>query len=130
MALSHFVLQYEWHQWRGLEILPHRMAWTLFALNFSWGVLLLGASGLVLYAAILGPAADIFTRRTVFIVGLFWAIHGIYVWMNPMPLPSRLLWLKFLLAAFPATMVALHWVPLLVSGEARERVADQAAVNA
>lgn len=123
MALAHFVLQYEWHQWQALQDLPNRLVWTLFALNFSWGVLLLGASGLVLYAAILGPTAGIFTRRTVFIVGLFWAIHGMYVWMNPMPLPSRplFLWLKILLAGFPATMVALHWIPLMVRSEGRNR---------
>ena len=35
-----------------------------------------------------GPDA-IFARRMIFAVGLFWAIHGIYTWINPFPLRTR-----------------------------------------
>ena len=111
MVLAHFGLQYEW---TGFDFgtLPARFAWALLALNFSWTVLLLVVSGLVIHAAIVGPTSR-FGRGFVFAVGLFWAIHGAYVWLVPMPLPQRLLWLRFVLAAFPATLIALHWIPLV-----------------
>jgi hypothetical protein len=110
MVLAHFELQYDW---TGFDFgpLPRQLAWALLALNFSWTVLLLAIAGLVLYAARIGPT-NRFARKFVFIVGLFWAIHGAYVWLVPMPLPERLAWLQFVLGAFPATLIALHWIPL------------------
>jgi hypothetical protein len=83
----------------------------LLTLNFSWTALLLVVGGLVLYAATAGPANP-FIRTFVFVAGLFWAIHGAYIWLVPMPLPPRLQWVGLALAAFPATLIALHWVPL------------------
>jgi hypothetical protein len=115
MALAHFGLQYEWSLMRDFGTLPAHLVWALFALNFSWGVLLFAVSGLVFVAAKLGPSAGAFVRRFVFTVGLFWLIHGIYVVAVPMPLPPQLLWIQVPMAAFPLTIVALHWVPLLVS---------------
>jgi hypothetical protein len=111
MVLAHFWLQFEW---TGFDFgsLPGHLAWALLALNFSWTVLLLAVSVLVIHAALVGPTSP-FARRFVFAVGLFWAIHGAYVWLVPMPLPPRLSWLTFVLAAFPATLVALHWIPLV-----------------
>jgi hypothetical protein len=81
-------------------------------------VLLLAIAGLVLYAARVGPTND-FARKFVLTAGLFWSIHGAYIWLVPMPLPERLLWLKFVLAAFPVTLIALHWVPLVASRQAQ-----------
>ena len=114
MALAHFGLQYEWSLLRDFGSLPAHLAWALFALNFSWSVLLLAVSALVLYAASLGPGAGAFVRRFVFLVGLFWLIHGVYVLAVPMPLPQRLQWIQLPMAAFPVTIIALHWVPLFV----------------
>jgi hypothetical protein len=115
MALTHFGLQYEWSLLRDFGSLPPQLGWALFALNFSWGVLLLVTSGLVLYAARLGPSAGAFVRRFVFAVGLFWLIHGLYVVAVPMPLPPRLSWIQLPMATFPLVVIALHWVPLFVS---------------
>lgn len=72
------------------------------------------ASCLIIYAARLGPAAGLFARSTVFVVDLFWPIHGVYTWLNPLPLPLSLVWLRALLDAFPVIVVALHWLPLAV----------------
>jgi hypothetical protein len=110
MVVAHLGLQYEW---AGFDFgpLPQQLAWALLALNFSWTVLLLAVGGLVLYAALVGPANQ-FIRTFVFVGGLFWAIHGLYVWLVPMPLPPRLQWLGLVLAAFPVTLIALHWLPL------------------
>ena len=71
MALAHFGLQYEWSLLRDFGTLPPQLAWALFALNFSWGVLLLAISGLVLYAAKIGPRGGTFVPRFVFLIGLF-----------------------------------------------------------
>jgi hypothetical protein len=122
MALAHFGLQYEWSLLGDFGNLPAQLGWALFALNFSWAVLLLAISGLVLYAANLGPAAGAFVRRFVFLVGLFWLIHGAYVLAVPMPLPPRLQWIRFPMAAFPVPIIALHWVPLFAYRKHRRRV--------
>jgi len=117
MAAYHFVLPYHqgWAVGHGLEHLPDSMAWALYTLNFSWSLLLLGVGSLVVYAAIVGPTASLFTRHALVTVGLFWAIHGTYVWLNPMPLPERLLWLQIVLAAFPVTVALLHWIPVVAN---------------
>jgi hypothetical protein len=99
---------------RGLVDVADSLVWAIFALNFSWSLLVLLMGGLILYAAKLGPGAGPFARRTVFTVGLFWAIHGVYTWLNPLPLPASLSWLRIVLGAFPAVVVVLHWLPLAV----------------
>lgn len=122
MALYHFVLPYHMGWRRGLDGVADSIVWALFALNFSWSLIVLLAEILVLYAARLGPEAGTFARRTVFTVGLFWAIHGAYTWINPLPLPARLAWLRLVLGVFPALVVVLHWLPLVTS-RARSREA-------
>jgi hypothetical protein len=67
---------------------------------------------LVLHIARLGPGAGAFARRFVFVVGLFWLIHGVYTWMNPFPMPRVPAALQVGLALFPLLTVALHWGPL------------------
>ena len=111
MALAHFGLQWEWNSVRDFGTLPSQLRWALFALNFSWGVLLLCVGALMLHAAAAG-AADVMARRLVWLVGAFWAIHGLYVALVPMPLPPELSWLRAPLVAFPATLVALHSIAL------------------
>jgi len=120
IALYHFVLPYHMGWRSGLADVADSLTWALFALNFSWSLLVLLAGILVLHAAWLGPASGAFARRTVFTVGLFWAIHGVYTWVNPLPLPSSLSWLRWVLGAFPAVVVALHWWPLVACRGERE----------
>lgn len=112
MALYHSVLPYHMRWREGLGGAPDSIVWALFALNFSWSVLVFLAGGLVFHAATLGPEAGRFATRTVFAVGLFWAVHGSYTWLHPLPLPGSLAWLRYALGLFPAVMVVLHWLPL------------------
>lgn len=112
LALYHFVLPYQMGWRQGLGGVPDSLVWALFALNFSWSVLVFLAGCLVIYAARLGPEAGPYATGTVFTVGLFWAIHGAYTWLNPLPLPSSLVWLRYVLGLFPAVVVVLHWLPL------------------
>src|SRR5688572_7188364 len=76
LAAYHFFLPVHWQWDRGLEGVPPSLVWALYALNFSWSLLVLLIGMLVIYAALLGPSAGAFMRRTIFTVGLFWAIHG------------------------------------------------------
>ena len=112
MALYHSVLPYHMGWRRGLGGVPDSIVWALFALNFSWSLIVFLAGCLVIYAARLGPEAGTFARRAVFGVGLFWLIHGAYTWLHPLPLPGSLTWLRYVLGAFPVLMVVLHWLPL------------------
>jgi hypothetical protein len=112
IALYHAMLPYHMEWSRGLGGIPDSLVWAIFALNFSWSVVVFLAGCLVLYAAGLGPAAGRFAKVTIFVVGLFWLIHGLYTWLNPLPLPPSLAWLRAVLGGFPVVVVALHWLPL------------------
>jgi hypothetical protein len=119
ISLYHSVLPYQMGWRRGLEGVAESVVWAVFALNFSWSVLVFLAGVLVFHAARLGPEAGTFARRTVFTVGLFWAIHGAYTWIHPLPLPPSLRALKYFLLAFPVVAVFLHWWPLFTYRQRR-----------
>jgi hypothetical protein len=114
IALYHLVLPYQMSWRRGLEGVADSLVWALFALNFSWSMLVLLVGSLVLYAAKLGPPGRSFVRRAVFTVGLFWGIHGTYTWLNPLPLPRSMVMLRYVLGLLPLLAVALHWLPLVM----------------
>ena len=122
LASYHFALPYQmdWAHAHGLEALPDSMVWALYILNFSWSLLVLVTGTLVAYAALIGPTTSSFTRRALFAIGLFWAIHASYQALYPMPLPSRLFWLQVLLPTLPAALVVLLWIPLVFGGEGRK----------
>ena len=115
MAGYHFFLPTHMGWGAYVHDIPSSIAWALFALNFSWSLLLLLTGALVLLAARSGPAAGQFARAFVFMVGLFWLIHGAYTWLNPLPLPAFLAVLKIVLVLFPMVTVSLHWGPLLAT---------------
>lgn len=114
MALYHFILPFHMQWQRGLVGVPESLTWALFALNFSWSVIVFLTGCLVLYAATLTPPAHKFVRVTLVTVGLFWLIHGIYTWIHPLPLPGAFRWLAGVLMAFPIVTAVLHWLPLAV----------------
>jgi hypothetical protein len=124
MALAHFGLQYEW---RGVDggSLPTQLRWALFALNFSWSALVLLVGGLIIYGARLDPRAP-FVRALIVVVAIFWAVHGIYMVVEAMPLPPRLAWIQGPIVAFPATLILLHGVALLAT-KRRARITAAAA---
>jgi hypothetical protein len=111
MAIAHFGLQYEW---RGVDggSLPAQLRWALFALNFSWSTLVLLVGGLTVYAGRLNPRASS-VRVMVLIVAVFWTVHGIYMVVEPMPVPPRLTWIRGPIVAFPATLILLQGVALV-----------------
>jgi hypothetical protein len=114
LALYHSILPYQMRWEQAAAGMADSLSWALFALNFSWSVIVFLAGCLVLYAATLTPAAGRFAKVTVFVVGLFWVIHGAYTMLYPFPLPAALRWLSLAFAAFPIIAVALHWLPLVV----------------
>lgn len=105
-------------RWKsGLTGVPDSLVWALFALNFSWSILVLLVGLLIFYAAQQAPPVAKFTRATVFVVGLFWMLHGIYTWLHPLPLPAALRWLGVILMAFPLVATILHWIPLVLRNQ-------------
>ena len=127
MSGYHFFLPLHMGWARYVGETPDSLVWALFALNFSWSLLVFLSGLLVLHAARLGPGAGAFARRFVFVVGLFWLVHGVYTWVHPLPMPASLAALKALLLAFPAMTVALHWVPLFATRSPAASVARPAA---
>ena len=114
LALYHSILPYHMNWQRGLVGVPDSLAWALFALNFSWSVIVFLTGCLVFSAARLTLPVDKFVKLTLFVAGLFWFIHGIYTWLHPLPLPAAFRWLASVLNAFPLIAVVLHWLPLMV----------------
>jgi|SRR6185503_611897 len=125
MAIAHFGLQYEW---RGVDggSFPPQLRWALFALNFSWSTLVLLLGGLTVYAARLHPTTEL-VRTLVLIVAVFWTIHGVYMVVEPMPVPQRLAWIQGPIVAFPATVILLLGVSLLSTRTARKTAAGAMA---
>lgn len=119
LAAYHFILPRHMQWERGLVGVPDSLTWALFALNFSWSLLLFLAGALVLYAARIGSSAPRFARVTIFTIGLFWAIHGTYTVLNPFPLPPAMSWVRIVIALFPLIVVALHWMPLALTRQRR-----------
>jgi hypothetical protein len=113
MAIAHFGLPtvFQWSSVSGGN-LPPILSWALFALNFSWSTLVLLVGGLTIYAGRLDPRAAS-VRALVLIVAVFWTIHGIYMVVEPMPVPPRLAWIQGPIVTFPATLILLHGVALL-----------------
>ncbi len=117
MASYHFVLPFHMGWGGHLDTTPTSIVWALYALNFSWSLLVLLTGVLVLFAARMGPVA--FARPFVFMVGFFWLIHGAYTWIRPFPMPASLVWLGIVLALFPLLMVASHWAPVIATKRPR-----------
>lgn len=118
LGLYHSFLPYHM-QWRqGLGGVPDSLTWALFALNFSWSVLVFLVGCLMFYAARMRLPVDGFVKATLLAAGLFWLAHGAYTWLHPLPLPPTYGWLKVALQAFPLVAVTTHWLPL---AQARRR---------
>src|SRR5262249_24968727 len=94
----HFILPSQWHWGAGLQSLPASLVWGIYTLNFSWSLLMLIVGAMILYAAVQDVRGNLFVRRVVFGVGLFWALHGAHLWLYPVPVPHSLLWLRYALA--------------------------------
>ena len=113
MAIGHFGLPtiFEWSSVGG-GTLPAITLWALLALNFSWSTLVLLVGGLTMYVGRPDPRAAL-ARALVFIVAVFWTIHGIYMVVEPMPVPPRLAWIQGPIVTFPVTLILLLGVALL-----------------
>ena len=112
LAGYHFFIPFLWRWDAGLHTTQPMLVWTIYALNFSWSLLVLILGLLVGLAALRESDRTPFTYVAVFALGLFWLIHGAYEWRFPLPMPPRLALLKTGLAVFPAIAVAAHWAPI------------------
>jgi hypothetical protein len=76
LALYHSILPYHMSWRQAAAGMPDSLSWEIFALYFSWSVIVFLEVFLVIYAATLTPAAGRFAKLTVFTVGLFVVLHG------------------------------------------------------
>ena len=54
-------------------------------------------------------------RSLVPSIGVFWTIPGVYMLVEPMPVPPRLAWIQGPIVAFPAMLILLHGAALIFS---------------
>ncbi|HAA20752.1 MAG TPA: hypothetical protein DCR93_29140 [Cytophagales bacterium] len=108
MALYHFLLPYQFQWASAMPTGAPTLRWALFALNhyFSFTLLLLTIPLLT----------TLFKKRTTprplstILLTLFWAFSGTYQLIEPMTLPTSLLWLSYLLAGLAWTnALILAW---------------------
>jgi hypothetical protein len=100
MASYHFILPYAWHWGERLGSLPPAIRWGSYSINFFMSYLMLAGGALTLVAwrrARSGRSAD---RGIVAAMAGFWVINATYQLLIPLPLPIRLLPLRFALLGF------------------------------
>ncbi|MFT7540906.1 MAG: hypothetical protein ACI9HE_004048 [Planctomycetota bacterium] len=112
MAIPHFFLPviFDWSD--KLAEVHAIFPWALGVFNFSWSLMLLILSLLVLSIAKAGPVGAGFERRLVGGLGAFWLIHGAYLVFNVAPIPAGYAWISKALMPFPIVVSALHFIPL------------------
>lgn len=112
MAVPHFFLPviFDWND--KLTEVHAIFPWALGVFNFSWSLMLLFISLLLLHMAKKGPANTSLERLTVGGLGMYWLMHGTYMLFNVAPIPPNLAWLNTVLMPFPFVVSCLHFIPL------------------
>ncbi len=124
MAVPHFFLPaiFDWSS--KLETVHPIFPWALGVFNFSWSLMLLLTSVLVLRIAKKGPTASRQTRWIIGGLGVYWLIHGTYLIVVPPPMPTHLAWLNWVLMAFPLVVSTLHLAPLWLTRDLSQLPSD------
>ena len=120
MTVAHFALQWEWQTIRDFGTLPPQLHWAMFALNFSWSVLLAGVGLLVLLSAARGQPAEgseVGLRRWR-LLGGSWSLRRV---CSPAASHKPLV-VKRPVNAFPVLLVVLHFGALGVTPNHRKTV--------
>lgn len=112
MSIAHFFLPtiFDWAE--KLAEVHAIFPWALGVFNFSWSVLLLLISLLVLHIAKHGTMRAAWERLVIGGLGVYWLVHGAYLLQNPPPIPDHLGWIRAILTPFPFVVCALHWIPI------------------
>jgi hypothetical protein len=95
----HLYLPTHWQWEAGLTETPEILRWSLFALNDMWSIMILLAHAALLISFRKGNEA----RRYHFAVFLavYWFIHGLIIFISPMPMPPKLQWMLDILTLVP-----------------------------
>ncbi len=114
IAIYHFFIpiQFQWRHYldKGIPTIN----WALFTNNnyFSFILLVLGLS--LMYHLKKNGNNETLKTLTLNLL-LFWAFNTVYQVIEPMPLPTRLSWLSWVLVGFSALNSGLFGLALLVS---------------
>jgi hypothetical protein len=115
MAGYHFYLPYQFDWDEKLASVAPIFPWALNVLNFSWSLMLLLVSFLVLSIAKRGPGKSFHESSIIVGLGIYWFVHGVYLIAVQPPLPPNLVWIKWILLAYPMTISFLHFFPMWVA---------------
>src|SRR5688572_8755948 len=111
MALYHFWLPSAF-RWGDVPIPAPAMRWGLFMLNASFSYLLLMAGVLTLEIARRGGANDAFSRLVLVAIGGYWLFNSFYQLVTPLPLPPRVVSLRWAFLGFSVALACLYGAAL------------------
>lgn len=113
MALYHFFIPYQFNWCNFLSEKTPTINWSLFALNnyFSFNLLLLASFLLYQLIKPINRLHSIKILTTIVI--LFWMFSAVYQLIHPMPLPSNLNWLSYLLPTIAFVNITIIGIPLI-----------------
>ena len=115
MAIYHFFIpsQFGWGQYlpEGLSTIN----WSLYGLNNYFSFNLLVVAAFLLYH-LRFKSEKLYTIKVLGSIALlFWIFSAVYQLINPMPLPSNLVWLQVLLPSIAFLNIFLFIIPLMSS---------------
>ena len=100
MAAYHFVLPWAWNWGNMLSNLPPAIRWGSYSINFFMSYLMLAGGALTLIASRHVHSGRSPDRGIVGAMAGFWVVNTLYQLLIPLPLPPRLLPLRFALIGF------------------------------
>ncbi len=112
MAIVHFALPFMFDWSEKLASVHPIFPWALDIINFSWSLMLLLLTFLVIRIALKGPGKSLHETSLIVGLGIYWFIHAVYLFTSPPPMPPHLIWLRWILLAFPITVCSLHFFPV------------------
>lgn len=120
MAAVHMLLPkaYGWRQY--LDLVPHRVAFVILAVNFVFSFLILWGGCLTIMAAIRRRPDRAAANLVLYALAIFWMVYVLYQTRVPPPIPE--LPRKLLLVV--AALIALLYLAYLLTrplAEARQR---------
>ena len=108
MALYHFILPYHLGWKDSIIEVTAMINWAIFSLNHFFSFLLLWGGIITIITAFRWEKVDLLGYGILVGMGLFWIFNASYQIFIPMPLPERLIVLKWGLLTFSVFLVILY----------------------
>jgi len=112
MGLYHFFLPTMFHWDHFLDAVPAPVHWGAIFLNLSFSALLVWGGALTVLVA--RRRRDRIARAIVIGLGGYWLFNAIYQIASPLPVPSELAYVDWLLLGFASAVTALYAIALAI----------------